>query len=185
VSDAEQERPERLFIAVPLDDTAREAIRRKLPTVLPGKPVPPENWHFTLRFLGSTKAVARDQIISSLRSRALGPRFSICFSDLGAFPNPRRARILWVGVDRGADRMTEIAAIAESVARDAGVEAETRKYTAHLTIARIDPPCNVVALMSQDRLNVDMDVDRIVVYRSRLGKGPARYEEVESFPLSD
>ena len=185
MSDADQERPERLFIGVPLDDTAREAIRQKLPTVLPGKPVPAENWHFTLRFLGSTKAATRDQILRSLRSRTLGRRFSIRFNELGAFPNPRRARILWVGVDRGADRMGEIGVIAESVGRQAGFEAESRKYTAHLTIARIDPPSNVVALMSREALDVDMDVNRIVIYRSRLGKGPARYEEVESIPLSD
>jgi 2'-5' RNA ligase len=176
VSDAAQERPE-------LDDSAREALRRKLPTILPGKPVPAENWHFTLRFLGSTETATRDQIVSSLRSRALGGRFAIRFSELGAFPNPRRARILWIGVDRGADRMSEIAAIAESVASEAGFEAESRKYTAHLTIARIDPPSSVVGLMSQRGLSINMDVDRIVMYRSRLGKGPPRYEEVESFPL--
>jgi 2'-5' RNA ligase len=185
VSDADQQRPERLFIAVPLDDTAREAIRRKLPNVLPGNPVPVENWHFTLRFLGSTRAATRDQIVSSLRRRTLGRRFSIRFGKLGAFPNPRRAGILWIGLDRGADRMSEIAAIAESVAREAGFEAETRKYTPHLTIARIDPPSKVAALMSRDILNIDMEVDRIVIYRSRLGKGPPRYEEVESFRLSN
>jgi 2'-5' RNA ligase len=81
--------------------------------------------------------------------------------------------------------MTEVAAIAELVARNAGFEAQTRSFTAHLTIARIDPPSNIVALTSRSALNVAMDVDRIVIYRSRLGRGPARYEVVESFPLRD
>ena len=185
MSDTEPPRPERLFIGVPLDDPARTAIRGKLPSALPGKAVPPENWHFTLRFLGATSAVTRDQIVRNLRSRSLGRRFSIHFSELGAFPNARRARILWVGVGRGEGRMSEIAAVAESVAQEAGFEAETRKFTAHLTIAKIHLPSNVAALLAQPALNVEMDVDRIVIYRSRLGKGPARYEEVESFALRD
>jgi 2'-5' RNA ligase len=184
VSDTDEERPERLFIAVPLDESARDEISERLP-ILPGKPVPAENWHFTLRFLGATTTEKRDRITRDLRNRSLGRRFSIRFSELGAFPNARRARILWVGVAGPAQRMSELAVIAESVARNAGFDGESRKFTAHLTISRIDPPANVSALMSQPSLEVEMDVDRIVLYRSRLGKGPARYEEVLSLPLED
>jgi 2'-5' RNA ligase len=54
------EKPERLFIGVALSDEARRAIALSLPKILPGKPVSPENWHFTLRFLGSTRADQRE-----------------------------------------------------------------------------------------------------------------------------
>jgi RNA 2',3'-cyclic 3'-phosphodiesterase len=181
---SEGSRPERLFIGVPVTDDARAAIARALPKRLPGKPVAPDKWHFTLRFLGATTGGARDQIITQLSSSKLGASFQIRFSELGAFPNPRRARILWLGVSQGAERLSELAAIAEAVARQAGFAAESRRFTSHLTLSRIDPPQNIAALLAQKhRYDIGMSVRALVLYRSRLGGGPARYEEAARFEL--
>jgi len=178
------EKPERLFIGVPLTDDARRAIQKSLPKNLPGKPVPPENWHFTLRFLGSTMPTARDQIIHRLESATCGAPFGIRFTELGAFPQARRARILWLGIEQGAERMVQLAAIAEAAARIAGFAAEAREFKPHLTLSRIDPPSSVASLIeAKPRFDAAMTVDSIILYRSRLGGGPARYEEVVRIPL--
>jgi 2'-5' RNA ligase len=170
---------ERLFIGVPITEDARRAIATSLPKNLPGKPVPPENWHFTLRFLGSTSADARDQIVKRLGATACGSPFNIRFTELGAFPNSRRARILWLGIDDGTDRFMQLAAIAEATARSVGFAAETKPFKPHLTLSRMDPPVAVAALLgSKPRFGISMPVDSLVLYRSRLGRGPARYEEV-------
>ena len=176
---------ERLFIGVPLTEDARRAIERSLPKNLPGKPVPTENWHFTLRFLGGTEEAARDQIVRTLGAATCGPRFSVHFNELGAFPNPGRARILWLGINEGVERMMQLAAIAEATARVAGFAAEGRDFKPHLTLSRIDPPTSVRTLVgSKPRIDTRMMVDSVVLYRSRLGGGPARYEQVERFDLS-
>jgi 2'-5' RNA ligase len=178
------EKAERLFIGVPLTNGARRGIANALPKKLPGKPVPPENWHFTLRFLGSTETEARDRIVERLKGATCGAPFTVRFNELGAFPNPGRARILWLGVDDGADRMIQLAAIAESVARSVGFAAEAREFKPHLTLSRIDPPTSVKTLVnSAPRFGMRMTVDSVVLYRSRLGGGPARYEQVERFAL--
>jgi 2'-5' RNA ligase len=172
-------KPERLFIGVPLTNDARRTVERSLPESLPGKLVPPDNWHFTLRFLGSTTDDARDQIVERLQRARCGAPFEIRFSELGAFPRPNRARILWLGVDEGSDRMIQLAAIAEAAARGAGFPAETKSFTPHLTLSRIDPPTSVTTLLgSKPRFGARMPVDSVILYRSRLGAGPARYEEV-------
>jgi 2'-5' RNA ligase len=177
--------PERLFIGVPLTEEARAAIARSLPKQLPGKPVPAENWHFTLRFLGATSDEQRDQIVRTLKAATCGPRFNIRFNELGAFPSPGRARILWLGVDEGVERMVQLGAIAEAAARLAGFAGESREFKPHLTLSRIDPPTSVKTLLgSKLRFGERMPVDSIILYRSRLGGGPARYEEVERFVLS-
>jgi len=177
-------KPERLFIGVPITEDARRSIVSALPKNLPGKPVPPENWHFTLRFLGSTPAAARDQVVQLLRSATCGAPFSIRFNSLGAFPRPNRARILWLGIDEGAERMIQLAAIAEATARVAGFAAESKPFTPHLTLSRIDPPGSVSALVAaKPRFGARMTVDCLILYRSRLGGGPARYEEVERIQL--
>src|SRR6185369_9817866 len=71
-----EEKKERLFIGVPLTDDARRAIEKSLPKKLPGKAVPAENWHFTLRFLGSTEADTRDKIVERLTAATCGASFT-------------------------------------------------------------------------------------------------------------
>ena len=153
--------------------------------MLPGKVIDSDKWHFTLRFLGSTTAAARAQVIQYLKTVACGAPFQIRFSELGAFPNAGRARILWVGIDEGAERMIQLAAISEAAARIAGFAAETRPFKPHLTLSRIDPPQPVKTLLaSKPRFGMRMLVESVILYRSVLGRGPARYEEVEHFALS-
>lgn len=184
MSQPEAPRPERLFIGVPVTADARAELARSLPKNLPGKIVPPDNWHFTLRFLGATSREARDQIVDTLIATKLGPAFRIRFDALGAFPNPRRARILWLGVTKGAEGLSALAALAEDAARGAGFAAEDRPYTPHLTLSRIDPQQNLTALVAQQhRYEIEMPVSALILYRSRLGGGPARYEEAERVAL--
>ena len=176
--------PERLFIGVPLTEDARRAIVKSLPKNLPGKPVPPENWHFTLRFLGSTSADARDQIVERLESATCGAPFTIRFSELGAFPSPKRARILWLGIDEGAERLIQLAAIAEGTARSVGFAAENKPFKPHLTLSRIDPPVAVAKLLGgKPQFGTRMTVGSLILYRSHLGGGPARYEQVVQIRL--
>lgn len=180
-----QPKPERLFIGVPLSADARTAIALALPKSIPGKVVAPDKWHFTLRFLGASSPAARDALISGLASANLGRAFSIQFGELGAFPTPRRARVLWLGVTRGGERLSALAAIAEQAARAGGFAPDARRFTPHLTLSRIDPPRSIQpVLQSKRKIDIEMLVDSVILYRSRLGGGPARYEEVERFALT-
>ena len=174
---------ERLFLAVPLTEQARQEIVARLPA-LPGRLVPPQNWHFTLRFLGDTDPVMRDRLIAGLRAAALGSSFSISFGGLGAFPRANRARIIWLGVDEGAGRLVAIAESVESAVRRAGLPPEQRPFKPHLTLSRIEPTRSVAdVLTSQPPLQVKMAVTEVALVRSQLGKGPAQYQAIERFKL--
>jgi 2'-5' RNA ligase len=184
VSQAREAPLERLFIGVPTTAAACAAIARALPKNLPGKPVAPDKWHFTLRFLGPTTLEAREAIVARLSNANLGSGFNVRFGELGAFPNARRARILWLGVTRGGERLSELAAVTEDAARSAGFAPEGRGFKPHLTLARIDPPQAISALLERKhRYDIEMAVTALILYRSRLGGGPARYEEVTRFEL--
>lgn len=175
---------ERLFIAVPLTEQVRQEIIARLPT-LPGRLVPPKNWHFTLRFLGNTEAPMRERLVGELRKAGLGAPFSILFSGLGAFPRVKRARIVWLGVDEGAGRLVSLAEKVESTVRRAGFPAEERPFKPHLTLSRIEPTRSVAdVLAEQSPLQIRMPVNAIALVRSELGKGPAHYESLETFALS-
>jgi 2'-5' RNA ligase len=184
VNQAEGARTERLFIGVPTTADARVAIARSLPKNLPGKLVAPDKWHFTLRFLGPTTREARDAIVARLSEAKLGSRFNVRFGELGAFPNAHRARILWLGLTKGGERLSELAAGGEDAARSAGFAPEARGFKPHLTLARIDPPQAISALLAErHRYDIEMAVTELILYRSQLGGGPARYEEVARFEL--
>ena len=179
----------RLFLAVPLTDEVRAALavhimHRTGDLPLPGKPVPPPNWHVTMRFLGPTDEVAYDRLLAALAGATQGGPFLVTFGGLGAFPRPTRATVLWQAIDGGADRLGELALLSEEAAQQAGFAPEDRPFHAHLTISRIRPHQDVRPLIEAVApFAGSLQVDRLVVYLSHLGPGGARYEELESFPL--
>ena len=178
----------RLFLAIPLTDEARHAIvhhlKSHLSHPLPGRPVRPELWHLTLRFLGEVDEPGGDRIVREVDAVERGPRFSVRWGALGAFPRARRANVLWLGVEEGEAEAQRLAAVVEEAVEAAGFPPEDRPFRCHLTLSRIRPDQDVTPVLEAvPPLRVAMPVDRVVLYRSHLGPGGPRYEEVESFPL--
>ena len=181
----------RLFVAVPLTDEVRAALAAHITGAgsdrgLPGKPVPPPNWHVTMRFLGPTDRVAYERFLAALTEAERGEPFTISFGGLGAFPRPARATVLWLAVERGVDRLERLAALSEQAAQQAGFAPEERPFHAHLTLSRIRPHQDVRPLLERvSPFPMSLPVDRLVVFRSHLGRGGARYEELDSFELGE
>jgi len=175
---------ERLFIGVPVDESTRSILMRQLPRSLPGKLSPPENWHFTLRFLGSTEAQRRDALIERLRSARFGSSFELSFDRLGAFPNSGRARVLWVGAGAGHARLESIAQKVEEIVRSIGFDAEKKPFKAHLTISRMKEPQSVSEMLARARpVQATMRVEELIIYRSEPGRSHSQYSVVMAFPL--
>lgn len=178
----------RLFIGVPLTEEARRAIdahlRAALPDGVPGRAVPVASWHLTLRFLGATRVDQLATIVRHLQAAQLGGAFDVGFGGLGAFSRPRSARVLWIGLTEGVERMQGLARVAEDAARIAGFPAEEKGFKPHLTLSRIQPPRDVTgAIQRVPPLGLRMPVREVVVFRSHLGGGPARYEAIERIAL--
>lgn len=181
----------RLFLAVPLTDEVRAGLAAHLMMTtegrpLPGKPVPPPNWHLTMRFLGSTDEVTYDRLLAVVSDSDLGGSFSITFGGLGAFPRPIRATVLWMAIEAGSDRLERLATSAELAAQKVGFTPEDRPFHPHLTLSRIRPHQDVTSVIEQVMpVRMSLGVDRLVVYRSHLGGGRARYEELDSIELGE
>src|SRR5690606_558822 len=110
---------------------------------LPGRVVPPENWHLTLRFLGATPASAAARVVEELEAAPLGAPFEIRLGALGAFPRPARATVLWMGLRAGEGPLGDLAAAVEVAVRRAGIAPEDRPFSPHLTLARLRSPQDV------------------------------------------
>lgn len=142
--------------------------------------------HLTLRFLGSTP---RDRIPALERAlAAIGdrPAFAVELRGAGGFPSPHRPRVLWIGLTRGVEPLTALADDVGRVLEPLGwAEREGRPFRAHLTVARTDAVPFAVggaaaaALGEAARdVRIAFTADRVTLFRSILGRGPARYEVV-------
>jgi RNA 2',3'-cyclic 3'-phosphodiesterase len=175
----------RIFAAVALPTEVRLALADRLAQFdLPGKIAPPENWHITLRFLGSVDIVTAERFTGSLSGAELGDPFRVGLGGLGGFPNSRRATVLWLGLSDGLAGLTRLAVIAEEAAQAAGLDPVERPFRPHLTLGRIRPPADIRALVeSVEPMSLAWVCNSIVVYRSHLGGHNARYEPLEKLGL--
>lgn len=175
----------RLFLGVPVEQGVRAMLAQHLQDhPLPGRPVPPDNWHITVRFLGYVAQVTRERLLAELDQSDLGPAFEVILGDLGAFPRAARASVMWLALDTGRERLAELNARSEQSSQMVGLAPEDRPFAPHLTLSRIRPELDVRAeLASYRRVPFQWTASELVLYESHLGRGGARYEVVESFPL--
>ncbi len=183
-------RPLRLFVAVDVPDAVRDVVARAIAPWRERFPrarwVPPENWHVTLKFLGSTWPRLLDGVVEAVgqAATARGP-LETSLTGLGAFPSVRRARVLWAGLEDQDRRFAQLArAVEDALASE--FKPEARAFTPHLTVARSDPPIELPGEFAATALRSKAFViDRLVLYRSHLQRPAPRYERLREFPLED
>jgi RNA 2',3'-cyclic 3'-phosphodiesterase len=189
----------RLFIAVPVPDDVREAIGKVMEAVAggavderaPGRPrwVRVDGLHVTLRFLGATPDERIDDVSRALERAAQGfGSFDIELRGGGAFPDPARPRVLWVGIESGSRELGELAGRIGDELHPLGWTPEQRPLSAHLTLARTDgvPDADHAArrLMDEARdLDLRWTCDRLILYKSLVGRGPAHYQAISEANL--
>lgn len=189
----------RLFFAIPIPEATRDVVAdlaSRVQAAVDGEGahirwVRMDGLHLTLRFLGPTPEERLPALIELVEDEAKRtPAFEVEIAGAGAFPGPSRPRTLWLGLREGTDRLAEMAArIADGVVAHAGEGLDTRPFAPHLTIARTDGVRAAPrAARVLEELAADLDVrfraDRVVLYRSHLGHGPARYEPIHEALLA-
>ena len=152
---------------------------------VPGRLVPPQNWHLTVRFLGNVDQIAMERLVAELDQADLGEPFAIALGDMGAFPRPARASVVWLALDKGKERLTELNQTAEEASQVVGLAPEERPFAPHLTLSRIRPELDVRAdLVGYRRAPLQWVAGELVLYESHPGRGGAAYESIEKFPLA-
>lgn len=145
-----------------------------------------DNQHVTLNFLGWIHAGRLDDVTTAVdEAAARRAPAEVALTGLDAFPKVGRARVLWAGM---SDPEGLLPALAEDLGRRlrrVGYESEDRGYTAHLTLARFKTPRPLEGLLPElPAPPGPFTVDRITLFRSRLGPAGARYEVMHEAYLS-
>jgi 2'-5' RNA ligase len=183
----------RAFIAVEIDP---QTVRQIIAAVTDLKPripairwVSPTNFHFTLKFLGEIEESKVEPIAQALEL-ALHPfpRFTINAKGLGVFPDLKRPRILWVGLE--GKGLAGLTSRIETTLESCGFEPEKREFKPHLTIGRwrqFDRPAR--------RLGEELErwkghefgkstVTEVIFFRSELRREGATYHPLKVVALA-
>ncbi len=147
----------------------------------------PEGIHLTLRFLGEVDAELDRRARDAWRGCAAQARgFSIRLRGLGCFPGPRRPRVLWVGIEADPAhrvRLTELASGIEVAARSLGFEPSDRAFRPHLTLGRARRGSRPAPPEPSSFDGGRIEAAELVLFRSELHGGGARYTALDSFPF--
>jgi 2'-5' RNA ligase len=174
----------RLFVAI----RPPEAIRDLLIDAMDDSPdfrwQDDEQLHLTLRFVGEVdRHVAAD--LGDALGRIRAPRFTARIKGIGSFDH-RNAGALWAGVEP-KEPLAALAAKVERVCLAVGLEPERRAFHPHITLARWKGrrTRELAAFLDRRRglVSEPWEVDRFILFESRLSRHGAHYEEVASYAL--
>ena len=179
----------RLFVALYPSPSAVAELAAAMPPLPPQwRPVPVEQWHLTLAFLGEVADFRLPELAERLgRAAARSGSLALALSGAGAFPSARRARVLWAGMAGDRDGVIRLAERASAAARRTGIPIEGRRYRPHLTLARARVPGGIDATEPlaalADYAGALEPVPEIVLVRSHLGSA-VRHERLDGWPLA-
>jgi 2'-5' RNA ligase len=151
-----------------------------------------DNLHFTMRFLGDLgEDGARRAAEAAIEAGAAHAPFDAALGALGAFPNGRTARVLWVGMAEGAEALIALARSLEQALRRKGFGRADRPFAAHLTIGRPRDARRdwTEALAAESRAlasageRARFRVERLQVVQSRLSPKGSVYTVRDEAPL--
>lgn len=183
----------RLFLAIDLDADSKEALSEAIAPVRAAAPdlawVREHKLHLTLRFLGEQPDAAAARIgpvmdLLAARHRA----FDMRLRHVGAFPNFRRARVVWIGVEPSA-RLELLHHDVELACEQLGFGIEGRPFRPHVTLARVRERVDDAVRRSLARaarrvaFERDVVVERVDLMRSTPGDNQSTYERLNASPL--
>lgn len=184
----------RLFLAVELPppvvdalDTAIAPLRAEAPEIAWS---PAAKWHLTMKFLGDVveERVPEIGAMAEFVARVHRP-FAMQLHGIGAFPNFRRARVVWIGVEQ-EPRLELLHHDLELAAEAEGFDVEGRAFRPHVTLARVQEPLELEVARRVARAARRIDfaasvaVSEISLFESTLAPAGARYRRLHAAALA-
>jgi 2'-5' RNA ligase len=187
----------RLFVAL----VPPEPVRRRLAAVQaalrratgPGEAirwVEPDHIHLTLQFLGAVPEERLPAVREAVAAAAAGARpLRLEVAGAGAFPGPRRPRVVWSGVGGEVEALAALVASLGRRLEGLGYPPEDRPFHPHLTHGRVRqgqpaPGLGGALAVAAAGAPFPWRVDELVLFRSHLSPSGALHEALARLPLS-
>lgn len=187
----------RLFVAIDVPEAVKQRALQMRRTLEAGgwraRWVRPEALHLSLRFYGNQPVDSVSGLIERLRSASYNAQpFELGTVGAGIFPNARRPRVIWLGVEDRSGTLERLATEIEHVSRAYGIEPETRPFRPHMTLARVRPE-EIASIRDVERHfagfeqleSLSFRVEHIALIRSDLRRDGPFYTVIERFDLGN
>lgn len=180
----------RLFIAVGFPVEIRRSIEALAVELerhgVPARWVPYTDMHLTLKFLGEVPAARLNDVTAAMEevARVTGP-MQLRFERVGAFPSPRRPRVIWIGLESGP-RIRLLHDALDRRMTEFGIPRENRSFRPHVTLGRANRNAGPGEFVEFERhargmfLEAEVEVREIDLMQSRLEPTGAQYERLVS-----
>ena len=182
----------RTFIAIEIEESIRAELAQAQAGLRPVegiKWVEPQNFHLTLRFLGEVDQGTVSRLVNEIGIIAAATaHFILGFAGAGAFPNERRPRVVWIGLDRGLEPLFALAQRVEAACQALGFAAEERPFSAHLTLGRAKGVISALTLQASlealsGRHFGEQEINHITIMESTLTRSGPIYRPVTKLAL--
>jgi 2'-5' RNA ligase len=183
----------RAFIAITPPATLQQTMAEVRQVFQPLSPawrwITPNHMHLTLKFLGNVPDESVTSLLQALAYAAQGQTvFPLCARALGCFPQPARARVLWVGLDDPSQALGRLHARLMAALTALGFPPEERPFHPHLTLARAQSGARSSQLWSMLQKYHKRDfgeflVTQVHLVQSELQRGGAQHTLLRSVPL--
>jgi len=175
----------RLFVAIDLPENIKGNLESMSFGIPGAKWVNPEQIHLTVRFIGEVDGALFHDIKNSLEEINISA-FELQLKGVGHFPPRGAPRVIWVGLEKSSS-LKRLRKKIDSAMQKAGVKPEGRKFSPHITLARLkNSPVQKIAkflagnsLFSQDRF----EVHEFKLYSSTLTQKGAFHTVERIYPL--
>jgi 2'-5' RNA ligase len=175
----------RLFVAIPLPVDIRAQLATLQSGLSGARWIDGENMHLTMRFIGEVPEPDVHEIDAKL-TEIIEPALPIELSGIGYFERRGSAHSLWVRVKR-TEALIHLQAKIERTLVACGLEPETRKYTPHVTLARLrDTPAENLAPWFENAGDFTLPeflATHFVLVETIRGHGAAKYTPVGEYEL--
>lgn len=176
----------RLFIAIELPDEIKRVLAGMRAEIPGSRWVPMEQIHLTLAFLGEVDEATMKRLTGELAG-IQAPGFDLRFSGTGCFPDRRRPRVLWVGL-QPEPLLNSLASQVHKTVLSCGIPLEERPFSAHITLARLKQPASrgVAAFLDQPHKQElpKVSVREFILFQSRLTPQGAIHIALRAFSLA-
>jgi RNA 2',3'-cyclic 3'-phosphodiesterase len=178
----------RAFVAIPMPEPVTHALMAAQAGLPCGRPVPAENFHITLAFLGEHPEPLIEDVHFALAG-IQAPAFELRLAGLGLFGGERPHQL--ITEPRREPRLEHLRDKVVQAARGAGLRMERARYLPHVTLARFNnglrgeeaEAMRAFAARGAGFRAGPFEVGEFVLFRSSLGRRGPTYEELAAYPL--
>lgn len=184
----------RVFIAIEIDSEIKNKLSEYLSTLKRSgadiKWVVPGNVHLTLKFIGCIEKEALSNLNKIINDAVLGiGPFSISIGNIGAFPNLKNPRVVYVCVEERGNSLSQIYERLDKGVEQLGIKKESKKYVGHITLGRVKSQKNISKL--KNALNSETEcyfglekVTSLSLIESKLTPTGPLYTRLNNFILN-